>query len=146
MGEPTPGKLDPIAERAFLVGACGALAIAMHDTLGWPIIAVTDAHNVENGQAGGGSALHWAVRRPDGMIVDVLGPHTDEELIEEYEAEADDGEAAIGVSTREDVVEWYVECQGEPVPIELARTFVDAVLERCARIDRESKTGGDPAP
>jgi hypothetical protein len=127
----TPGVLDNYALRAFKYGACGALAIALHDVKGWPVVAITDSHNVfEDGTAGGGSALHWAVQRPDGMLVDVDGAHTAEELVEEYGGEADDGMAAAGLSTREDVVEWYVNCQGEPIPVSLARTFVEAVVAK----------------
>lgn len=125
----TPGVVDGYARRAFKFGACGALAIAMHDATGWPIVAITDAHNVEDGRAGGGSALHWAVRRPDGTLVDVDGVHSVEELVQAYNGEADDGEAAAGISTREDCWEWYVEAQGEPVPIEVAATFVDPILQ-----------------
>jgi hypothetical protein len=127
----TPGLLDGYALRAFKHGACGALAIALHDATGWPIVAITDHCNVfEDGTAGGGSALHWTVQRPDGMLIDVDGAHTPESLVSEYNGEADDGEAAVGRSTRADVVEWYVECQGEPIPVSLAKTFVDAVLAK----------------
>lgn len=127
----TPGVLDGYALRAFKYGACGALAIAIHDTTGWPIVAITDHHNVfEDGTAGGGSALHWTVRRPDGLLVDVDGAHAAQELIEEYEGEADDHKAAAGRSTREDAVEWYVECQGAPIPVALAAKFVDVVLAK----------------
>ena len=125
----TKGVIDGAAHHAFSQGACGALAIAMHDALGWPIVAITDAHNVfEDGRAGGGSAMHWAVKRPDGMIVDIDGAHDPDDLVDRYHAEADDEEAAIGISTRADVVEWYVEAQGEPIPISLAATFVNAVV------------------
>lgn len=128
----TPGILDGYALHAFKYGACGALAIAIHDATGWPIVAITDAHNVHDGKAGGGSAMHWTVRRPDGMLVDVDGAHSPEELVEEYGPEADDEEAAAGLSTRADAEEWYVEAQGEPIPIALAATFVDAVIEKAS--------------
>lgn len=127
----TPGVLDGYAQRSFKFGACGALAIAIHDVTGWPIMAITDHHNVfEDGRAGGGSALHWVVRRPDGKLVDVDGAHETQDLLREYHGEADDGMAAAGLSSRADAVEWYVEAQGEPVPIELAKTFVAAVVAR----------------
>lgn len=144
----TPGVLDPRAERAFSTGGCGSLAIALHDALGWPIVAITDAHNVFEGKAGGGSALHWTVQRPDGKLVDVDGLHDPDELVEEYEAEADDGEAAWGISTRADCWEWTVEAQGEHVPVELARAFVDAVLERCRAQEapRLAAEEGGPEP
>lgn len=126
----TPGVLDGYALSAFKRGACGALAIALHDATGWPIVAITDAHNVHGGRAGGGSAMHWAVMRPDGKVVDVDGAHDPDELVEEYHAEADDEAAALGVSTRADAAEWYVEAQGEPIPLSLAATFVQVVVAK----------------
>lgn len=124
----TPGVLDGYAKRAFKYGACGALAIALHDATGWPIVAITDAHNVYGEDAGGGSALHWTVRTPEGLLLDVDGLHTTEELVSEYEGDADEGQAAAGTSSRADAWEWYGECQGAPVPLSLARTFVAPVL------------------
>ena len=131
----TPGVLDGAARHAFKYGACGALAIALHDATGWPVVAITAAHNAFKGKAGGGSALHWAVRRPDGKTVDVDGAHDQEDLVEEYASDADGGQAAYGLSTRADVEEWYVECQGEPIPVSLAATFVDAVIEKQAEAE-----------
>src|SRR5690606_25543106 len=96
------------------------------------LIAITDSHNVMDGIAGGGSALHWMVQRPDGKLVDVDGAHDSEDILDSYHDEADDGIAAIGLSNLEHVREWYIECQGEPVPIRLARTFVRAVLYESA--------------
>lgn len=128
----TPGVLDGYATRAFKYGACAALAIAIHDRYGWPLIAVTDAHNVydfgHGQEAGAGSAMHYMVRHPNGKLLDVDGLHNDQDIIEEYEGEADDGEAAIGTTTRTDVCDYYVEAQGEPIPIATAATFVEAVI------------------
>lgn len=124
----TPGVLDGYAIRAFSYGACGGLAIALHDATGWPIIAITDAHNVHDGKAGGGSAMHWTVRHPSGKLLDVDGLHDPEDLVDAYEGEADDGEAAWGLSSRADAVEWYIEAQGEPIPLSLIESFVDPIL------------------
>jgi hypothetical protein len=127
----TAGVLDPSAEGAFMSGACGALALALHEVTRWPLVALTDAHNVDDGRVGGGSCLHYGVRRPtDGAFIDVRGAHSDDDILAEFGDEADDGEALIGLTTEADVRDWYVEAQGEPVPLELARTFVDPVLER----------------
>lgn len=127
-GNLTPGVLDGYAKRAFKYGACAALALAFHDQYNWPLIAVTDAHNVYGDHAGAGSALHYLVRHPTGGLLDIDGFHTDADMIEEYEGDADDGRAGIGITTRADVCDYYVEAQGEPVPISLAATFTDAVL------------------
>jgi hypothetical protein len=125
----TPGVLDGAAENAFARGACSALAIAMHDALG-------------------GSALHWTVRRPDGLLVDVLGAHEPDRLVADYADEADDAEAAWGLSSRADALEWYAEGAGSAIPLGLARTFVDAVVERAATrpANRVGPEDGDPRP
>lgn len=137
-----PGVLDANAERAFLYGACAALALALHDRTGWPLVALTDAHNVLDGQVGGGSCLHYGVRRPaDGAFIDVLGAHTDEEIMAEYGDDADDGQAAIGLTAQADVRSWYIDAQGEPVPLTVAATFVDAVLTRSAASNRNETSG-----
>ncbi len=124
----TPGVIDEFAKRAFKFGGCGALALAIHEATGWPLVAITDAHNVEDGKALGGSALHYSVRRPDGLLIDIDGAFSDEQMIWAYGGDADDGEAAVGDTTIADINEWYVECQGAPIPISLAKTFVSAVL------------------
>jgi hypothetical protein len=114
-------------------------------------VKVTDSHNVSRripggryldmegqpeevravvGEAGGGSALHWMVMRPDGRLVDVDGSRSPADALADFEGYADDGEGALGTASREDAVDEYVEGQGEPIPIKLAATFVKAVLAR----------------
>lgn len=141
----TAGVIDGYAISTFKQGACGALAIAIHDATGWPIYAVTDAHNIYGDEAGGGSALHWVVRHPSGLFLDIEGLSTGEALVEEYEGFADEGEAGIGKSTRADAWEWYVECQGAPIPISLAATFVQptlAVAEQAAEVAHDLDSAG----
>ena len=125
----TPGQLDGRAERVFTHGGCDALAIAMHDATGWPVVAITDSHNVHEGRAGGGSAMHWGVRHPSDAFVDVDGMHDQEEITRSYDGDADDGEAAWGLSTRADAEEWWNEA-GRKVSQATAAMFVDAVLGR----------------
>lgn len=126
----TPGIIDGAAEHAFSTGACAALAYAMHEATGWMIIGITDAHNVHDGRLGGGSSLHWGVMRPDGKFIDIDGVHEIEDIVERYMYDADDEEAAWGKGTPADIIEWYVENQGAPISLSLARTFVDPLLER----------------
>ena len=125
----TPGVLDGAAEHVFTLGGCDALAIALHDATGWPVVAITDHHNVYDGRAGGGSALHWTVRHPSGRLLDVDGLHEAPDLVERYDGYADDGQAAWGLSSRADAEEWWNEA-GRKVPLALAATFVDAVMHR----------------
>lgn len=132
----TPGVIDGAAEYVFTTGGCGAIAIALHDATGWPIVAITDHHNVHAGRAGGGSAMHWTVRHPSGMLLDVDGLHDASDLVDRYDGDADDGRAAWGTSSRADAEEWWNEA-GRKVSIELAATFVDAVLERSRGMEKD---------
>lgn len=126
----TPGVIDGRALRIFKYGGCGALAIAIHRATGWPIVAITDAHNVfDDGKAGGGSAMHWTVQHPSGKLLDIDGLHDPDNLVNEYHFEADDDLAAAGISTEADALEWYEE-QGEHVPLDMAATFVQPLLDR----------------
>ena len=135
----TPGVLDGAAEHVFTLGGCDALAIALHDATGWPIVAITDHHNVHDGRAGGGSALHWTVRHPSGRLLDVDGLHDADDLVERYDGNADDGQAAWGLSSRADAEEWWNQA-GRKVPLALAAAFVDAVM---ARTGKRKENHGD---
>lgn len=132
----TPGVLDGAARHAFTMGACAALALALHKRTGWPLVAITDHHNAsrpEGGglpQAGWGSSLHYGVLHPSGKFVDVDGAQDVEEATRAYDGDADDGRAAWGITSEAIVREWYVNCQGEPVPVRVAESFVDAVLKQ----------------
>lgn len=128
----TLGVLDGAALRAFKQGASGALAIAIHDSNHWPIYAVTDSHNVTNGCAGNGPVLHWVVRRPDGLFIDVNGAHTEEELVEEYNSLSAHGQCAIGISHRVNCWDSYGDAQGGPITIFFATSFINVVLEKAA--------------
>lgn len=123
----TPGVIDTIAKRVFTTGGCGALAIALHDITGWPIVAITDHHNVHDGVSSNGSALHWAVRHPGGPILDINGFHNKRQLIEAYNDKADDGKAAIGLTTREHAIQWWQEA-GEKVSLDVAKNTAETLL------------------
>jgi hypothetical protein len=135
----TPGVIDGAAEHAFSTGACAALAYVMNEATGWKIVGITDSHNVHDGTLGGGSSLHWGVMRPDGKFIDIDGAHDMDDIVDRYHGEADDEEAAWGIGTRADIQEWYVESQGAPISFQLARTFVDPVLERIREAESEPK-------
>lgn len=124
----TPGVVDNSAKRIFTQGGCGALAIALHDITGWPIVAITDHHNVEDGRAGLGSALHWAVRHPSGLLLDINGYQIGRKLVRGYDDKADDGKAAIGITSREHAEEWWQEA-GEKVSLPLAMSIAHALLD-----------------
>lgn len=126
----TPGLLNPIAENIFYQGACSALAIALHDATGWPIVGVSESDNVHDGRLGLGSCMHFLVERPDGKLIDVLGAHDPEEVLDSFPAEYEDEESALGYARREDVVEQYEESAASRISLRAAARFVDAVLER----------------
>jgi hypothetical protein len=80
----TPGLLDGTAQHAFTTGACSALAIALHDATGWPIVAITDHHNVmeQRGRGAVGVAQRKRLRAEElrspadagRLLVDVAPP------------------------------------------------------------------------
>lgn len=116
----TPGTITPAAVEAFTRGACAGLAIALNDHTGWPIVEVGRCD---------GLPLHFMVRHPDGQLVDIRGPHSDTAIRDEWEYDADDGIVTLTQAARGDVLHCYLTDCGEPVPLDLARTFVPAVLE-----------------
>lgn len=132
------GELDAAAFAAFEHGACEALAVALHDLTGWPLVKVADPWNVSGdvdewgiAVAGGGSAVHWAVRTPAGELVDVRGAHAPGELAASYDGDVDeltdsDEEAGctpgakLGYATRDDAVDENVAKSGELTPADAA--------------------------
>ncbi|MFE2832197.1 hypothetical protein ACFXI6_14285 [Streptomyces mirabilis] len=118
----TPGVITPAAFEAFTRGACAGLAIALHDATGWPIIEIGHCD---------GLPLHFMVRHPDGRLVDIRGVHSDADVCDEWEFEADEG-VSLGEAARADVMHCYRYDCGEPVPMDLVRTFVPAVARLAA--------------
>jgi len=162
----TPGVLDGAAQRAFLQGACPALAFVIHQRTGWPLVKVTDADGVypsgsysSLGRAGlgrraavsrnrcgmGSGDLHWGCLHPMGLVVDVEGLHPAAEMVVGYDSEADGGKAAIGLTDEEDLIDEYVTARGAPVPFEVAESFVDAVLGLVSRQVAAFQVGRDRA-
>ena len=76
----TPGQLDADARDAFLLGGCGALAAAMHQAHGWPIVGLW---------ADSDYPFHVAVQAPDGQVVDIDGPADPDDWVEAYGGPAD---------------------------------------------------------
>ena len=115
----TLGTITPAAVEAFTRGACAGLALALHDTTGWPLVEVGHCD---------GLPFHFTVRHPDGLLVDILGTRTEEDVAEEYEYDADGDVVTFTETDRALVWRCYLEDCGEPVPMDVARTFVPAVL------------------
>lgn len=114
-----PGVIDEHAMEAFKHGACGGLAIALHDATGWPIIAVGACDGLD---------MHYMVRTPAGQLLDIEGLRVDDDVTTEYEFDADDGIVTLTETTRENVWAWYHGEECEPVPMDVVRTIASAVL------------------
>jgi len=128
------GDITPETEVAFTRGHCHALAVALHEATGWPIYeAYYDGHLPDPDEAGG----HFAVKCPDGRIVDVMGAYTEDE-------EAFPG---WGVATwvPSDIarIQWAVNWDGyRPLEdaLDLARSLVPHVLRRAFGLDKQETT------
>ncbi|MCM1943149.1 hypothetical protein NC239_33600 [Streptomyces sp. G3] len=119
-----PAVITPAAVEVFTRGACAGLAVALHDVTSWPIVEVGHCD---------GLPLHFMVRHPGGRLLDIRGLHSDEAVRDEWEFDADSGNATLAEVTRVSVMDCYLVDCGEPVPMDLVATFVPAVL---ALIDR----------
>lgn len=115
----TPGVITPQAVDAFACDACAGLALALHDETGWPLI--------EGGHCDG-LPIRFMVRRPDGRLIDIRGAHDDGDVADEFEFDADGGVVTFTEVTRDAVWACYRDDCGEPVPMEIARTFVAPLL------------------
>ncbi len=115
----TPGTITPAAVEAFTRAACAGLAVAVHDATGWPIVEVGHCD---------GLPLHFMARHPSGRLLDVRGLRADAEVCDEWEYDADDFNVTLSETGRDAVLDCYLADCGEPVPLELVRTFVPAVL------------------
>lgn len=149
MSDLIAGVIDGRAERTFLYGACAGLAIAIHKEKDWPLLKVTDAESVYRVGTGedllgadlnqralatndvgmGAGGLHWGVLHPSGRFLDIRGLSDLADVVEEHDGDADAGEAALGVTTLDDAIDEYVIAKGEPVPLDLVRTFVRPLLD-----------------
>lgn len=69
------GVASADAVTAFTEGDCWALAIAVHKMTGWPLVlAGTDSASDLDGYS------HVMVRMPDGLLLDITGASTVEEV------------------------------------------------------------------
>jgi hypothetical protein len=64
------------AEEVWDDGYDHALALALHEQTGWPIVGLECRE--------GGYVDHYLVRRPDGMLVDWQGAHTEDAVLEQW--------------------------------------------------------------
>ncbi|MCW2904337.1 MAG: hypothetical protein JWO67_6602, partial [Streptosporangiaceae bacterium] len=107
------------AIRAFKYGACGGLAIALHDLTGWPIIAVGKCDGLD---------MHYMVRDPSGRLVDIEGAHSDADVADEYWFGADGDVVTLTETSREQVWAWYHGEECEPVPMDVVRSIAQVLV------------------
>lgn len=69
----TLGLLDEDARYAFTQGQCHALAMAVHEDTGWPIVAWSFWRY-------GDVPDHYLVKTPDGQLLDIKGTHDQGDL------------------------------------------------------------------
>jgi hypothetical protein len=115
----TAGTITTAATEAFTRGACAGLAIALHDATSWPIIEVGHCD---------GLPLHFMVRHPNGRLVDIRGAHTEDAVHDEWDFDADGEIATLTDVTRKAALDCYLVDCGEPVPMDLVRSFVAPVI------------------
>lgn len=76
-----PEGFDSVQD-VFDYGYCHALALALNEETGWPIVGL-------KGPAG--YADHFLVQRPDGRLVDAHGARTEAEVMRQWADGAPDG-------------------------------------------------------
>ena len=64
-------------EGVFEYGYCHALALAVHERTGWPVVGLRARDSSESN--------HYLVRRPDGMLVDVRGARTEADVLQQWD-------------------------------------------------------------
>ena len=110
--EVIPGVLDQQAEYAFSAGHCHALALAIHERTGWPLLAMSGRHSLR------ANLQHVVVVMPDGRWFDVQGPQDPEERYYFQEMTAEE------VANMGKIEYW------KNPETHIAREFVQPVFER----------------
>lgn len=108
-------------DNLYQCGGCRALAIALHDLTGWPLVVVSDydEHDpLDDEQRARGliaparmspAALHALVLHPDGSLIDSRGANDPAGVVEAYDGAAEYGEAVLRYAARADLLEEH-EC------------------------------------
>lgn len=136
------GVLDDPARRAYQLGQCHALSIVMHESTGWPIEVVVarrgrrdridwDAMLDDASKRFSVVSTRWvhtAVRRPDGLLIDITGAWDESALLRRWAPpRTTDGVRLIPVSA-EALIGLARHGSGVDADLDAARSFVGAVL------------------
>ncbi|MEU4807434.1 hypothetical protein [Actinosynnema sp. NPDC023587] len=87
-----PEGYDTVQD-VFDYGYCNALALALHERTGWPILGLHargDAH-----------PFHYLVRRPDGLLLDAHGARTQDDVLQQWGEGAPEGYYAVQEHTQD---------------------------------------------
>ena len=135
-----PGVFDMEALAAFTGGQCHALALALHERTGWPIVGL-----YRDSEDGGelvcpANLSHLLVQRPDGQLMDIEGAGEPAGLIAEPDWEC---LAPVDVET---VRQLHTTGPWRAPEIELARSFCGELPIRSERRpDRPARSVGPGA-
>lgn len=109
-----PGVIDERACGAFLAGQCHAMAFALNERTGWPIVALTDEDD---------EIIHLMVEAPDRRLVDITGAHHPFGSLDDWNAAGRREVDAASVLALPELGTW------RPPDLDAARSFVPPVLE-----------------
>lgn len=89
------GVRDDNSSYVFKAGQCHALALALNERTGWPIVSVgpsecvCDEHDDDSAGVCACQVSHLAVRSPDGDLVDIDGPVPEEDFLQAHDPDND---------------------------------------------------------
>lgn len=115
----------------FAHGNCAALALALHDVTGWPLLIATS--NADPNLLAD-TWMHVVVQRPDGLYLDIQGAHSYAQVTEYWlpyaTGEHADGDITLhSMPTRDDVVAITGDITlMDPFEQAVVRDFADHVL------------------
>jgi hypothetical protein len=130
-----PGLLDEVAMEAYKSGQCLALALALHDRTGWPVMLLVRGKKRSLQKVKMDDIIHALVRAPDGYDVDIYGDN-EPEVLEEEATDLHGRHTWLEITERGEIEKWLVAHPAYAAGLDeaLARTFVELVLARRANI------------
>jgi hypothetical protein len=130
-----PGLLDEVALEAYKNGQCLALALAIHDQTGWPLMLLVQGKKQSLQKVKMDDFIHALVRAPDGSYVDIYG-NNDPEALEEEATDLHGRHTWLEIIERSEVDAWLIAHPAYATGLDeaMAQTFVEIVLTRRADI------------
>lgn len=131
----TPGLLDEVAMEVYKNGQCLALALALHDQTGWPLILLVQGKKRSLQKVSMDDLIHALVRAPDGVYVDIYGDN-EPEILEEEATDLRGPHTWLEITSRREIENWLVAHPAYAAGLDqaMAQTFVEIVLAKRANI------------